>query len=154
MEREPSKFVNDGHGNLTFRIIGCCMAVHNDLGPGHREIVYQRALAHRFHLEKIAFEEWVPLQVIDEFGKTLIIYKPDFRVEHCVWVEIKAYRHQLTGDDQAQVIDYFTADAKQTCDVALLVNFGRVRLEWARLFPPRNVGQIPRKKWGQRIENK
>ena len=36
---------NTPNGILTYKIIGLAMAVHNDLGPGHREAVYQRALA-------------------------------------------------------------------------------------------------------------
>ncbi len=153
MVSKQSKLVNDGHGDTTYQIIGICMAVHNDLGPGHREIVYQRALAHRFREANVEFEEWVPLAVVDENGNTLIVYKPDFRIKRCVWLEIKAQRHQLTGDEQAQMIDYFTADITQTCDVGLLVNFGRARLEWARMFPPRNVGKTPRTKWGQLIKH-
>lgn len=66
------------------------------------------------------YEEFVPLEVENENKDTLIVYKPDFRVEKCVSVEIKAQTWQLTGDDEAQVIDYFAADGKETCNVALL----------------------------------
>lgn len=144
--------VSDGHGDLTFRIIGVCMAVHNDLGPGHREVVYQRALAARFRELGIEFEEQVPLAVVDELGNRLILYKVDFRVRHCVWLEIKAQSHQLTGDESAQLLDYFGADKDKTCDVGLLVNFGRQRLEWKREFPPKKLDEHRGKKWGQRTK--
>ena len=80
----PKRLVDDGHGNLTFSMIGACMAVHNDLGPGHREIAYQRALAKKFEELDIEFEEQVPLPVMDERGNKIIVYQPDFRVRHCV----------------------------------------------------------------------
>jgi GxxExxY protein len=35
---------NAPHGDVTYKIIGLAMAVYNDLGPGHREVVYHRAL--------------------------------------------------------------------------------------------------------------
>ena len=144
--------VDDGHGNLTYRIIGACMMVHNDLGPGHREVVYQRALAKKFTELGIAFEEEPPLPVIDENGTTLIVYRPDFRVEGQVWLDIKAQSHQLTGDDEAQIIDYFSADVQETCNVGLLVNFGRPRLEWNRVFPPKKLAEHrSRKKWGKLV---
>lgn len=141
--------VDDGHGDLTFRVIGACMTVHNDLGPGHREVVYQRALTTKFRELGIVFEEEPPLLVADENGNTLIIYRPDFRIEGCAWLEIKAQSHLLTGDDTAQIIDYFSADADETCNVALLVNFGRPRLEWKREFPPKKLADHRRKKWGK-----
>ncbi len=140
--------VSDGTGDLTYRIIGACMAVHNDLGPGHREVVYQRALAQKLDDLKIKFEEFVELEVEDENKRTLIVYKPDFRVANCVWVELKAQSWQLTGDDEAQVIDYFAADVKNSCSVALLVNFGRPRLQYERKFPPEKINEHRRKKWG------
>jgi GxxExxY protein len=151
--KPPKKpgLVDDGHGDLTYRIIGACMAVHNDLGPGHREVVYQRALAAKFTELGIAYEEEPPLPVVDENGNTLIVYAPDFRVEAQVWLDLKAQSHQITGDDEAQMIDYFSADAGKTCNVGLLVNFGRPRLEWNRVFPPKKIAEFRRKKWGKLI---
>jgi GxxExxY protein len=144
---------DDGLGDLTYRIIGACMAVHNDLGPGHREEVYQRALELKLEEMHINFEPQVELGVANEHGETLIIYKPDFRVEGCVWLEIKALSHLLTADEEAQVIDYFAADIERTCEVALLVNFGRPRLEYKRIFPPKKLTERTRKRWGSTNRN-
>lgn len=140
---------DDGLGDLTYRIIGACMSVHNDLGPGHREVVYQRALELKLEEMRINFESQVELGVVNEHGETLIVYKPDFRVGGCVWLEIKALSHLLTGDEEAQVIDYFAADVGRTCAVALLVNFGRPRLEYKRMFPPKKLAERTRKRWGK-----
>ena len=30
---------------LTYKIIGCAMKVHNTMGPGFQEVIYQRCLA-------------------------------------------------------------------------------------------------------------
>ncbi|MBI5034711.1 MAG: hypothetical protein HZB51_29665 [Chloroflexi bacterium] len=74
------------------------MAVHTDLGPGHREVVCQRALAAKFRELGIALEEEPPLPVIDENGNTLVVYAPDFRGEGCVWLDLSpiasAYRRR------------------------------------------------------------
>jgi GxxExxY protein len=31
--------------DLTYKIIGCAMKVHNKMGPGFQEVIYQRCLA-------------------------------------------------------------------------------------------------------------
>lgn len=137
--------------DLTYKIISACMAVHNELGPGHREIVYHEALRVKFQGMDVSFEDEPDLPVADDAGNTLVIYKPDFRINGCVWLELKAFSHLLTNDELAQVIDYFAADSEKTCKVALLVNFGRPRLEWKRVLPPKKIAARPRKQWAQSV---
>ena len=38
-----NKKVQGPHEDLTYRIIGAAMAVHRRLGPGEKEVIYQRA---------------------------------------------------------------------------------------------------------------
>ena len=136
---------NAPHADITFRIIGAAMAVHNELGPGHREEVYHNAMLVKMPLPAfgLSFEDEPIFPVYDAQGALIYTYNPDFLVESAVITEIKAYTHPLTNDDLAQVFDYFAASDHK---VALLVNFGRPRLEWKRLFPPKHIRQ--RQKWG------
>lgn len=134
------------HQDITFQIIGACMAVHNDLGPGHREGAYQRALALEFARVGLSFESQVPVEISNDEGAVVQLYILDYSVDKAVIVEIKAQSHNLTNDDVAQVIDYF---AGSDCQVALLINFGRPRLEWKRLFPPKKILDHRRRKTTQ-----
>jgi len=81
-------------------------------------------------------------------GMVVGLYYPDFVVEGVGIVEIKAHSHPLTNDDIAQVIDYFAGTG---CEVALLTNFDRRRLEWKRLFSPKKIREHRRKKWGKQL---
>jgi GxxExxY protein len=135
--------------DLTYRIIGAAMAVHNDLGPGHREEVYQGALASRFKEAGLSFEEQVPLPMETDKGEVVLVYLIDYVVEQVVPVEIKAQGHPLTRDDLAQVIDYL-ADGQGRFHVALLIDFGRPRLEFRQVFPPKQVNKHRRQRWGKR----
>ena len=144
-----SKFIEDApHADITRRIIGAAMAVHNDLGPGHREEVYHRAMAAKMTAPpfNLSFEDKPKLPVYDEQGTLVYTYEPDFIAEQAVIAEIKAQTHPLTDDDIAQVFDYFAASDHK---VALLINFGRPRLEWKRLFPPEHVQAHSRRQWGK-----
>ena len=130
---------------VTYRVIGAAMRVHSDLGPGHREEVYERAMLSRLPEAGLTVEQQVPVEVSLDDGD-LLIYYLDLLVEQDVIVEIKALSHPLTNDDLAQVIDYLAATRHP---VALLLNFGRARLEYRRIFPPRAISPCRRRRWSK-----
>ncbi len=138
--------VDDELGGLTYQVIGLAMAVHNDLGPGHREATYHNAMAQRFVDAGLAAEREPHLPIFDENGNQVNFYEPDHRVEQTLLVEYKAHHYPLTNDEMAQCIDYFAAS---DCMVLLLFNFGRPRLEWKRLFPPQQILAHRRKRWAR-----
>jgi GxxExxY protein len=143
-EQKPG-LVDDGLGGLTHQVTGLAMAVHNDLGPGHRESTYHNAMTQRFVDAGLAAEREPELPIVDENGNTVNFYVPDHRVEDMLLVEYKAHQHSLTNDEVAQCIDYLAASE---CKVVLLFNFGQPRLRWKRIFPPAHILEQRRKRWG------
>ncbi len=123
------------HSELTYRIIGVALGVHNKLGPGHPEEVYQKALELKLPEAGLSFEAQKPLEVFLD-GTALALYYLDFLVEGQVIVDIKALSERMSDLDLRQVIKYFAA---MDCAVALWINFGRKRLEYHRLFPPTKI---------------
>ena len=142
-DKQPG-LVDDLLGGLTCKVIGLAMAVHNDLGPGHRESTYHNAMTQRFLDADLVVEREPELPIFDENGNLVNYYVPDHCVEQVLLVEYKAHRYPLTHDETAQCIDYFAAS---DCSVCLLFNFGKPRLEWKRLFPPKQVLAHRRKRW-------
>jgi GxxExxY protein len=127
-----SKLVTDSTGNnLTFKIIGAAMAVHNKLGPGYKEEIYERALALELNSREIEVQTQYPVSVEMDDEQVALFYL-DLFVENQVVVEIKAFSHPLTNDEIAQVINYLKAT---DAPIALLFNFGRRKLDYRRVFP-------------------
>lgn len=114
---------------LTHRIIGCAMEVHNILGNGFQEVVYQRALAIELKEQGVSFlrEQEMPLFYK---GHEIGSRRADFLVENKVMVEIKAMI-KLEDVHLAQGLNYLTA---YNFDIGLLINFGACKLEFKRLF--------------------
>jgi GxxExxY protein len=119
------------HEDLTYKIIGAAMRVHNQLGPGLKEIMYQRALSSAFAEAGLGFEEEKPYQVTLEGEQVGLVFL-DHLVEDNVVVEEKAFAHLLTDEEVAQVITYL---AISNVPVGLLLNFGRKKLEYKRILP-------------------
>ncbi len=123
------------HQDLTYKIIGCAMSVHNELGPGLREGIYQRALAVK--MQQAGLEHWEerPIEIHLDAACVGLLYL-DHLVEDSVVVEVKAIRHQLTNDEIGQVITYLAATGYP---VGLLINFAGKSLEYRRILPPRKL---------------
>lgn len=116
------------HSELTSRIIGCAMEVHNVLGNGFQELIYQRALAREFNLRSINFKREQEMTVCYK-GVEIGTRRVDFLVENVISVELKAVI-QLENVHLAQAINYLEAYNLQ---IGLLINFGGLQLEFKRL---------------------
>ena len=133
--------VEDATGNnLTYRIIGAAMAVHNQIGQGYKEEVYEKALAVEVSQHGMTVVRQHPVSVAYG-GEQVALFYLDLFVEGQVVVEVKAFSHQLTNDERSQVINYLKATG---APVGLLFNFGRRALEYKRIFPGKAVGPVQR----------
>ncbi len=114
----------------TYKIIGCAMAVHNELGPGFLEAVYQEALAIVFDEEKVPYEKERELQISFR-GKVLKKrYSADFYCFNKIIVELKASK-RIDNNDFAQILNYLKATNQE---IGLLINFGSEKLEYKRVI--------------------
>jgi len=114
---------------LTYKIIGCAMKVHNTLGNGFQEVIYQRCLAIEMERQVLGFarEEEMPIFYEEiQVGSR----RADFVVENQVIVELKAII-KLEDVHLAQGLNYLQA---YKIDKGLLINFGARSLEVKRLF--------------------
>jgi GxxExxY protein len=123
--------------DLTYRVIGCAMALHRQLGPGLSEINYQRGMEDQLTAAGIMFTAQQVLEVYTNGPRRAFVgyYIPDFLIERRLVLEIKALGG-LSNDHLAQTICYLAATG---CAVGLLINFGKRSLDWRRVLPPRNI---------------
>jgi GxxExxY protein len=105
--------------DLTRQIIGCAYKVHNALGEGFLEKVYENAL--RIELEKLGLniKQQEPINVTYE-GQLVGEYYADLWVDERVVIELKAIQ-TLTQRHEVQLVNYLTATG---IDNGLLLNFG------------------------------
>jgi len=117
---------------LTYKIIGCAMKVHNTLGPGFQEVIYQRSLAIELKKAGLSFEREKDHKIYYE-GVEVGTRRADFVIENQVTLEIKALTH-LEDVHLAQAKNYVVA---YDFPKGLLINFGAESLQYKLLFNPK-----------------
>lgn len=120
------------HDKLTYEIIGCAMKVHNTLGPGFQEVIYQRSLAIELSKKSINFSREQEHKVYYE-GIEVGTRRADFIVENKIVVELKALI-ALEDVHLAQAKNYVVA---YDFPLGLLINFGSKSLQHKLLFNPK-----------------
>jgi GxxExxY protein len=115
--------------DLTYKIIGCAMKVHNKMGPGFQEVIYQRCLAIELERAGLSFAREQEQPVFYD-GIQVGTRRADFVVENQVVVELKAVV-QLEDVHLAQAKNYTVA---YNFPLGLLINFGGKSLEHKLLF--------------------
>lgn len=116
------------HEDITRRIIGCAMRVHTTLGNGFQEVIYQRALAIEFELEKLSFEREMEMSIYYR-DRNIGSRRVDFFVDSKIMVELKALI-KLEDVHLAQAMNYLEA---YQMEIGLLINFGAKSLEFKRV---------------------
>lgn len=104
---------------LTRQIIGCAYKVHNALGAGFLEKVYENALRIELVKQKLKVIQQAPIKVYYE-GEMVGDYFADLWINERVIVEIKAVEN-LHKRHEVQLVNYLTATG---VDIGLLINFG------------------------------
>ena len=105
--------------DLTHLIIGCAYKVHNTLGTGFLEKIYENAL--RIELEKagICVKQQQPIRVCYD-GQIVGDYFADLWIDKDLIIEVKAIQ-ALLKEHEAQLVNYLTATGVNN---GLLINFG------------------------------
>lgn len=116
------------HSELTRAVIGAAIEVHNTLGPGFLESVYETALARELELRSIPFvrQAHVPINYKETVVGTHVL---DLLVDDKVIVELKVVK-ELADIHTAIALSYLAATK---LPIALLMNFNKKRLECKRV---------------------
>ncbi|GIL22124.1 MAG: hypothetical protein BroJett042_06370 [Bacteroidota bacterium] len=117
--------------DITYKIIGAAMKVHNTLGNGFQEVIYQRCLAIELERAGLAFVREQEHTIYYE-GIEVGTRRADFIVENKVVVELKAVVN-LEDVHLAQAKNYVVA---YDFEVGLHINFGSTSLQYKKVFHP------------------
>jgi GxxExxY protein len=114
----------------TYAIIGAAMEVHNNLGPGFLEAVYQEAFEIELKLQNIPYEREKKLSIYYKGNKLKKEYSADFFCFEKIIVELKALS-ALNSEHEAQLLNYLNTTESE---IGLLINFGSNRLQYKRMI--------------------
>ena len=112
---------------LTEEVLGACFEVSNELGIGFLESVYEKALVIALKDRGLISKRQVPVKVSFR-GQDIGEFFADIIVEEKLIVELKVVKN-IIPEHIAQILNYLRATDNKT---ALLVNFGKSRLEYRR----------------------
>lgn len=123
------------HDSFSYQIIGCAMKVHNMLGCGFQEVIYQRALAIELGRSGLTYVRELAHSVYYD-GIEVGTRRADFIIEDQMVLEIKAV-YNLEPVHLVQAKNYTVA---YNFPKGLLINFGGESLEYKLMFNPKYNG--------------
>jgi GxxExxY protein len=109
------KYVND----LAYKVVGCAIEVHKQLGPGLLESVYETCFVEELTAQRLNVKRQVPVPIIykgKDLGTTLVL---DLIVNDLIIVELKAVE-VIIPVFKAQLLSYLKLTGKPK---GLLINF-------------------------------
>lgn len=105
--------------DLTYEIINCALEVHNFLGPGLLETVYQKALIHELKLRGFKIDYEVPIEIYYKDINVGDSLRLDILVNEEIVIELKSVENVLPVHKK-QLLTYLRL---LDLEVGLLINF-------------------------------
>lgn len=105
---------------LSYDVRGAAIEVKKNYGPGHKEVLYQRAFAEELTLRGISYAREKAIRIYSPRTKKVIgSYQPDFIVADKIIVEIKALE-QTPANMINQLYSYLR---NSRYELGFLINF-------------------------------
>ena len=112
---------------LSYKVVGFALQVHNELGHGFLEKVYENAMMVLLRREGITALQQVPITV--RFLNEIVgDYFADILVDDKIILELKSIE-KINDAHRAQALNYLKGTGKQ---LAIILNFGKEKLEYER----------------------
>lgn len=108
------------------KLLGLALQLHNEMGCGFREKVYQDAFEVMLKENGIPYEREKHIDLIFHGVKLEHDFFYDFLIDNKIGVELKAVS-EIIGEFEAQIINYLHVSNHK---LGLLLNFGTTSLEY------------------------
>jgi GxxExxY protein len=115
------------------------MKIHTNLAPGFPEDFYQNTLEYELRKHKLSFESQKLVKIFYE-GVQIGTSFLDIVVEGKIIIELKSVS-QLSNIHRHQVLKYL---ASTDYPIAMLINFGELRLISERILPTQKIQEFRR----------
>lgn len=120
---------------LSYKIQGAAIDVRKHYGPGHKEILYQKAFAEELDIRGVKYEREKSVQIYSVYTiKVLETFRPDFVVEDKVIVETKALAY-IPSKLADQLYDYLR---NSDYELGYFINFSGEKLFMKRIIYSNN----------------
>jgi GxxExxY protein len=121
----PAKII---YAELSYKIMECVFEVHNLLGPGFGEDIYERAMTVELEERGIQYIRQKPVEVTYK-NIPIGVYRFDLVIEDKMILELKAVS-ALNEQHKQQLLSYLKASRLQ---LGILINFGGRKVEASRV---------------------
>jgi len=111
--------------DISYKVIGIALNLHNELGPGLLESVYEHSMAYELRNAGFQIGQQVAMPLIYKDIKMECDYRIDLMIENRVIIEIKSVE-SLAPVHFSQTLTYLKLSG---CKLGLLINFNTHKLK-------------------------
>ena len=125
------------HSDLSDKIIKVFYEIHNELGYGFSERVYQKAFGIALRQIGLKVEEQLPIKIYFR-GQEIGEYFADMVVNDVILIELKAVG-QIVEEHEAQLLNYLKSTK---IEVGYVMNFGKSAVFKRKVFDNERKGSL------------